>query len=441
MFERHKTRFFVSEHSHFSRHSQHPAVPALVVASFDAALDGVDVVVAHPLAASATAALCESRGIPWVYATLQPVFVTSSFPDLIVAGESGAYQNCASRFESCWLKHSFAGRISALNSPRVNRATYSILSNLFWLSEKPWVDPLRKRLGLRVLPHSVIHADLLSRLGVPIIMASSLLFVPGGVRPRDWPPNLIITEFLFPPASAHDEQPMDPKLTAFVSHVDPSRPLVVIGFGSLPFLGGGAALLQLAIDVADTGRLRVLLLTGWTSDHDTASGAPPPPRRTHEHVFVARAAPHDAVFRCAAAVAHHGGAGTCGACLRAGMPQVPCPLLVDQPHNDTALVASGVAPASLQLNKLTGATLGAALSAAAREPQYKHQALNAAAKVQAASEAGVKLAVHAIMSATVPADWATRGDEGTEGQGKVVWRGALRFSLVAGVRFWWSSRP
>ena len=228
---------------------------------------------------------------------------------------------------------------------------------------------------------------------------------------------------------------MDPKLAAFVSHVDPrrSRPLVVIGFGSLPFLGGGAALLQLAIDVADAGRLRVLLLTGWTSDHDAASGAPPPPRRTHEHVFVARAAPHDAVFRCAAAVAHHGGAGTCGACLRAGVPQVPCPLLVDQPHNGAALVALGVAPASLQLNKLTGATLGAALSAAAREPQYKHQALDAAAKVEAESEAGMKLAVHAVMSATVPAEWATRGDGGAEGRSRAALRGASRSSLVAGV--------
>ena len=41
--------------------------------------------------------------------------------------------------------------------------------------------------------------------------------------------------------------------------------------------------------------------------------------------------PHDWLFRHMAAVVHHAGAGTTGAELRAGVPAVAVPVLLDQP--------------------------------------------------------------------------------------------------------------
>ena len=104
------------------------AAPSLVVASLEAALAGVDVVVAHPLLGAATAALCEARGIPWVLALLLPVFQTASFPDVVVCGGGAA--------------------LACLNSPRLNCASYALLGLIFWRSQRTWAAPLRIRLGL-----------------------------------------------------------------------------------------------------------------------------------------------------------------------------------------------------------------------------------------------------------------------------------------------------
>lgn len=43
-----------------------------------------------------------------------------------------------------------------------------------------------------------------------------------------------------------------------------------------------------------------------------------------------RGAPHEALLPRCAAVMHHGGAGTTAAALRAGTPQLVCPLHFDQ---------------------------------------------------------------------------------------------------------------
>ncbi|WP_246258659.1 glycosyltransferase [Amycolatopsis anabasis] len=54
-----------------------------------------------------------------------------------------------------------------------------------------------------------------------------------------------------------------------------------------------------------------------------------------------------------AAIVHHGGAGTTGAALASGRPQVVCPFVADQPFYARHLHASGVAAAPQPQHRLT----------------------------------------------------------------------------------------
>lgn len=57
-------------------------------------------------------------------------------------------------------------------------------------------------------------------------------------------------------------------------------------------------------------------------------------------------------YRCCLAV-HHCGVGTCGAVLRAGIPSVPCPVMLDQPFLAHRLVEAGVACSPLPFHKIS----------------------------------------------------------------------------------------
>ncbi len=64
-------------------------------------------------------------------------------------------------------------------------------------------------------------------------------------------------------------------------------------------------------------------------------------------VFVTGAVPHDWLFPRMAAVVHHGGAGTTGAGLRAGVPSIIVPGANDQPFWGRRVEALGAGPAPI----------------------------------------------------------------------------------------------
>jgi UDP:flavonoid glycosyltransferase YjiC (YdhE family) len=84
--------------------------------------------------------------------------------------------------------------------------------------------------------------------------------------------------------------------------------------------------------------------------------------------------PHDWLFPRTAAVVHHAGAGTTGAGLRAGVPVVPVPVLVDQPFWAARLHRLGVAPRPLPMDELTADTLTEALRSCLDRSNYRDRA-------------------------------------------------------------------
>jgi UDP:flavonoid glycosyltransferase YjiC (YdhE family) len=103
--------------------------------------------------------------------------------------------------------------------------------------------------------------------------------------------------------------------------------------------------------------------------------------------------PHDWLFPRTAAVVHHAGAGTTGAGLRAGVPAVPVPVLVDQPFWAARLHRLGAAPHPVPLHELTSDTLTDALRSCLDRSTYRNRATELARRIGAEDGPAVVLSL------------------------------------------------
>ena len=81
-----------------------------------------------------------------------------------------------------------------------------------------------------------------------------------------------------------------------------------------------------------------------------------------------REAPHALLFPRTAVVVHHGGSGTSANALRAGVPQVILPLILDQFHHAHRLHLAGLAPKPTPMESITAGKLTEAIVAALALP-------------------------------------------------------------------------
>jgi UDP:flavonoid glycosyltransferase YjiC (YdhE family) len=93
-----------------------------------------------------------------------------------------------------------------------------------------------------------------------------------------------------------------------------------------------------------------------------------------DEVFVTEAVPHDWLFPRMAAVVHHGGAGTTGAGLRAGVPNIVVPVSNDQPFWARRVKALGAGPAPIPRRRLTADRLAHATSVAVTDESIRKRA-------------------------------------------------------------------
>lgn len=145
----------------------------------------------------------------------------------------------------------------------------------------------------------------------------SLALWPTALRgpAADDPESLHICGYAFP----LEPDPLDPALEAFL---DAGEPPVVVTLGTSAREMGLALYTAAAAACARIGR-RAVLLTGETNR----------PATLPDGVATFAEAPHGRLLPRAAAVVHHGGAGTTGQALRAGVPAVVVPFGHDQADN------------------------------------------------------------------------------------------------------------
>ena len=163
--------------------------------------------------------------------------------------------------------------------------------------------------------------------------------------PSDWGGDVLVSGYWF--LDDHDCDLPD----GLMSFLRAGAPPIYVGFGSMPGIDP-RRLAKIAIEaLVRTGRRGVLATGGGAlaADHVPAT------------IKVITDAPHGKLLGLVAGAIHHGGAGTTGAVLRAGIPAAICPFFGDQPFWARRLEQLGVAPAPLDRKSLSAGDLAAAI--------------------------------------------------------------------------------
>jgi sterol 3beta-glucosyltransferase len=311
-----------------------------------------DVLVYSPIAAPIWS-VAERLGIPGIAAFLQPLHRTRSFPTIGVptAFSLGGAINDAS--------HVFAAQAAwQIHRRLINAWRRDTLA----LPAVPWRGPFAGS-GSRQRPIPTIYGF------SPHVVA----------RPADWPAGVYVTGYWVLPQSA-DWRPV-PALAAFL---DAGPPPVSIGFGSMTPRDAGHLTAIALRALALTGQ-RGVLLSGWGE-----FGLGPLPTG----VITLPDVPHEWLFPQMHAVVHHGGSGTTGAGLRAGVPSVVVPLGFDQPYWGRRVLALGVGPAPIPRRHLTADRLASAIDRAVHDAGIRDRAARLGATLR--DERGVERAVDVI---------------------------------------------
>ena len=335
---------------------------AAVLRSYEAALAGADVIVAAGLTMTPCLCLAEHLRVPFIPLLLGPTLRTKAFPLWALSGIT-----LGLRFLNAW--------------------TYDVAFKALWAAEKGHVNPWRQSLSLAPLLTKRGVVDVIDQLQPPILIAASRLCCgPGRAVPEDYPANAHVAGFLFVPTVEEGGEAPDPALEGFLAAAaEEGTDVIYLGFGSMPS-AEPVALLRLAADVCGQLRCRAVVVAGWSGADAAAAAA------SHPALLVLPAAPHDWLFPRVKCVVHHAGIGTTAAALRAGVPQVPCPFMLDQPHNARLCVALGAAPAVVPYSsRLRAAALAGAI-AAAKDPAQPFAAAAAALAVEVRAESAGTMA-------------------------------------------------
>lgn len=219
------------------------------------------------------------------------------------------------------------------------------------------LNAARKRHGLPPVRDVTEHLYGESRF---VVAVDPVLF-PVDVAWRD---RIPAAGFLF---ARPNESALDPALAAWL---DAGEPPVYIGFGSM--MGKGPERVRaIVVDAIERVGKRGLVSRGWAD----LGGELPPGWR------VIGDTPHELLFPRMACVVHHGGSGTTAAALRAGVPQVLLPLILDQYHHAQVLYEAGLAPRPVPMEKITTPQLANGIREALAMPPQKRRA--AADRLQA----------------------------------------------------------
>jgi UDP:flavonoid glycosyltransferase YjiC (YdhE family) len=259
-----------------------------------------------------------------------------------------------------------------------NRMSGHAMLQVIWQWYRPFVNQFRQRYGLPPF-NGAAFARILA--ATPLLGAYSPAVLP---PPPDWPPSVHITGYWFEEPNSGWRPPR-----ALLHFLEAGAPPVYIGFGSM----GGQEPGRMAATVVEALQIsgqRGLLATGWGGLE--AADLP-------ESVFALDAAPHGWLFPRMAAVVHHGGAGTTAQGLRAGVPSVIVPFIVDQRFWGQRVRALGVGPAPLPAKDLTASRLAFAIQTATSNPQTAARAAALGRAIRA--EDGLGEAVNHIQQVLV----------------------------------------
>jgi sterol 3beta-glucosyltransferase len=202
----------------------------------------------------------------------------------------------------------------------INLLTYVGFDKIFWTAISGQVNRWRRsELGLQNTTQSKMQAN-----HRPFMYNFSPSVVP---PPLDWPDWIRVTGYWFLDEADTYKPPED--LVAFIAKArKDGKRLVYVGFGSI-VIDDPAALTQAVVESVLKADVRCVLVKGW-SDRLNPKDASKPEVPLPPEIFQIASVPHDWLFKQMDAAVHHGGSGTTGASLRAGIPTIIKPFFGDQ---------------------------------------------------------------------------------------------------------------
>ncbi|HEX2907099.1 MAG TPA: glycosyltransferase [Phototrophicaceae bacterium] len=222
-----------------------------------------------------------------------------------------------------------------------NQLTYPLAEQLVWSLFRRAIQDFRRQLGLPPASYWG-HFRQLAAQRIPVLNGFSHHVVP---RPADWGDQVHITGYWLLDEPAW--QPPDELARFLAAGAKP----VFIGFGSMP-AADAERLTTIILEAARLSQTRVVLSAGWAN-----LGEQPLP----DSIFKIGYVPYPWLFPQMAAIVHHGGSGTTGLALRAGVPSLIVPFAADQFYWGRRVVELGVGAEPIPHKKLTADNLAAAL--------------------------------------------------------------------------------
>jgi UDP:flavonoid glycosyltransferase YjiC (YdhE family) len=278
------------------------------------------------------------------------------------------------------------GEFPAMTAPILPfGAPYNRLT--FWIGDRLWSHATRKLLndwraemGLPQIrpfrfPYRRLHGK-----EIPTLYAYSPVLSP---KPHEYDHEKYVTGFWT--EERRDSYEPDQKLADFLSAG--SKP-IYIGFGST--VGGDFdQALSIVLESLKRTNQRAVLSAGWGN----MKGVDLP-----DTVMQVGYVPHGWLFKQVSAVAHHGGAGTTGAGIRAGVPSIIIPFGDDQPYWGERVYKLGIGPKPILRSKLNADNFASAIYQATHDQRMIEQSKVIGSVLRA--ENGVEHAIQIIEQKT-----------------------------------------
>jgi len=293
--------------------------------------------------------------------------------DLVIVSDTGSGIAEAEKLNIPWVSVTLQpARIPVTN------ATPSFLGRIIWgFMGKLFVAPtnrFRKRVGAPPVK------DITSLMSPHLI----LLPVSPNVAPPNprWPPHVTQTGYWFARPQKEWEPPRD--LLDFLKSGD--RPMAV-SLGVMSMSGKQARQgAQIILGALERTNVRAII-QGWDEALQDL--------KLPGNVYHAGAMPHSWLFDQVSMVVHHGGFGTTAATLRAGVPGIVVPHVIDQFYWGQQVNELGVSPEFIPRGKLNVENLSEAVMRVKNDVRMQEKAGELGHKVRAEAD-GVSSAVQAI---------------------------------------------
>ncbi|KAI0250754.1 hypothetical protein BJV78DRAFT_1127517 [Lactifluus subvellereus] len=286
-------------------------------------------------------------------------------------------------FTMPWTKtkqfpHAFLG--PPVESPTFNAASYVLFDNVLWTATSSQINKWRKHtLGIG-------HTDMghLAQSKIPFIYNFSQAVVP---KPLDWGDATAISGYWFLDNPELGWTPPQTLVDWMAKARADGKPIVYIGFGSITVPNPTLVTERIIRSVLKSG-VRAIISKGWSArmskggDEDVVFP---------EECYSLDKVPHDWLFPQIDAALHHGGAGTTGASLRAGIPTIIRPWFGDQFFWASRVQKLG---AGIRLHSLHSKEVSHALKKATTDRVMKEKAAGVGERIR--EEDGIRTAISTI---------------------------------------------